>query len=161
MKLHWLLVCLPSVLGFVAVRSAPPMRTLPMAYPPGGPIPPGGGVAIDPGVKLVLCILIDFVGIATFAAPGVGELADVGWAPISALLVNYLFGNGVFTTLALVEELLPGFDIIPTATIAWAFEQYSNNDGPPDDFEKEKRTATNNTKSRDDIRDGAIDVTTV
>jgi hypothetical protein len=36
--------------------------------------------------------------------------------------VNYLFGNGIFTVLAFVEELSPGFDIIPTATIAWFVE---------------------------------------
>ena len=77
---------------------------------------------MDPGLKLLVCILIDLVGVASFAAPGVGEATDVAWAPISALLVNYLFGNGIFTALALVEELLPGFDIVPTATIAWFVE---------------------------------------
>lgn len=80
---------------------------------------------MDPGVKLALCLLIDLIGMASFAAPGVGEAADIGWAPVSALLVNYLFGNGVFTSLALFEELLPGFDIIPTATIAWTLEYFS------------------------------------
>jgi hypothetical protein len=84
--------------------------------------PSPSGANIDPGTKLLLCILIDLFGVASFAAPGVGEVADIGWAPISALLVNYLFGNGIFTALALVEELSPGFDIIPTATIAWFIE---------------------------------------
>lgn len=77
---------------------------------------------MDPSLKLLVCILIDFIGVASFAAPGLGEATDVGWAPVSALLVNYLFGNGVFTALALVEELSPGFDFIPTATLAWFFE---------------------------------------
>lgn len=86
---------------------------------------PDGGNGVndmDPGLKLLICILIDLIGVASFAAPGLGEATDIGWAPISAFLVNYLFGNGVFTALALVEELLPGFDIIPTATIAWFVE---------------------------------------
>ena len=86
----------------------------------------GGAGNMDPGLKLLVCILIDFIGVASFAAPGLGEATDVGWAPISALLVNYLFGNGVFTALALVEELSPGFDFIPTATIAWFFENGNN-----------------------------------
>lgn len=162
-RLPWVLVSwlVPSIFGFVAPKSALPMRTVPMAFPPGGPpTPPGGGVAMDPGLKLALCVLIDFVGIASFAAPGVGEVADAGWAPVSALLVNYLFGNGVFTTLALVEELLPGFDIIPTATIAWVFEQYSNNDGPPEDFDK-RTTNTSTPPPRESMREDAIDVTTV
>lgn len=82
--------------------------------------PPAGDM--DPSLKLLVCILIDFIGISSFAAPGLGEATDVGWAPISALLINYLFGNGVFTALALVEELSPGLDFIPTATIAWFLE---------------------------------------
>jgi len=89
---------------------------------------PGKGLNMDPSAKLLLCILIDLIGVVSFAAPGVGETTDVVWAAISALLVNYLFGNGVFTALALVEELLPGFDIIPTATIAWFVE---NGNRPP------------------------------
>ena len=86
---------------------------------------------MDPGLKLILCILIDFVGVASFAAPGLGEATDVAWAPISAVLVNYLFGNGVFTALAFVEELLPGFDIVPTATIAWFVENGNRVDATP------------------------------
>uniref|UniRef100_A0A6U9ZMF8 Uncharacterized protein n=1 Tax=Pseudo-nitzschia australis TaxID=44445 RepID=A0A6U9ZMF8_9STRA len=92
-----------------------------------------GGADMDPGLKLLVCILIDFIGVASFAAPGLGEATDVGWAPISAFLVNYLFGNGLFTALALVEELSPGFDFVPTATIAWFLEN-SNREaeaGPP------------------------------
>jgi len=82
----------------------------------------GGSTDMDPGLKLLVCILIDFIGVASFAAPGLGEATDFGWAPISAFLVNYLFGNGIFTALALVEEISPGLDFIPTATIAWFFE---------------------------------------
>ena len=81
-----------------------------------------GSSEIDPGLKLVICIMIDVIGVASFAAPGLGETTDVGWAPISALLVNYLFGNGVFTALALLEEISPGLDFIPTATLAWFVE---------------------------------------
>jgi len=44
------------------------------------------------------------------------------WAPISAILVQYLFGNGLLTSVSFLEELLPGTDIIPTATIAWILE---------------------------------------
>lgn len=82
----------------------------------------GGASDMDPGLKFLVCILIDFVGVASFAAPGLGEATDVGWAPISALIVNYLFGNGIFTALAFVEEISPGLDFIPTATLAWFFE---------------------------------------
>mmetsp|Transcript_14413 Transcript_14413/g.45432 ORF Transcript_14413/g.45432 Transcript_14413/m.45432 type:complete len:169 (+) Transcript_14413:3-509(+) len=167
--MFFLLFALPSVLGFHAARLAtigstsPRRQGTPLApiatsrtrdaivtlVAPGGG-PPSQVVKLDPGVKLLLCLVIDFIGMASFAAPGVGEAADLGWAPVSALLVNYLFGNGVFTSLALVEELLPGFDVIPTATIAWAIEYFSNSSGerPQED-----------TRDRPYL-DDAIDVTT-
>jgi hypothetical protein len=124
---------------------------------------PGGGANIDPSTKLLICILIDFIGIASFAAPGVGEVADIGWAPISAYLVNYLFGNGIFTALALVEELSPGFDIIPTATIAWFFENGNRMENqapattstPPMDNKQPSAAAASSpaTKRQDDVID--------
>ncbi|KAJ8599973.1 hypothetical protein CTAYLR_002875 [Chrysophaeum taylorii] len=101
---------------------------------------------MDPSLKLAVCVLIDIIGIASYAAPIAGEAADLGWAPISALLVNYLFGNGLITTVAFFEELLPGFDVIPTATIAW-FLEYS----AAGDAEKE-------VAERRELREDAIDV---
>jgi len=64
-------------------------------------------------------VAIDFVGTLSFVVPGVGEFADVVWAPVSAALVKALFGSTLFAGLNLAEELLPGLDFIPTATIAW------------------------------------------
>jgi hypothetical protein len=43
--------------------------------------------------KLVLSVLIDLIGMSSYALPGVGELGDLGWAPISALLIYKLYGN--------------------------------------------------------------------
>ena len=72
--------------------------------------------------KLGLSILIDLIGVATYLVPVVGEAGDLGWAPISAYLIFQLYGNGIISGLAFAEELLPGLDIIPTATIAWFLE---------------------------------------
>jgi hypothetical protein len=41
----------------------------------------------------VLSVLIDLIGMSSYALPGVGELGDLGWAPISALLIYKLYGN--------------------------------------------------------------------
>ena len=72
--------------------------------------------------KLAFSILIDLVGVLTYLVPVVGEAGDLGWAPISAYLIYQLYGNGVISGLAFAEEILPGLDIIPTATIAWFLE---------------------------------------
>lgn len=77
--------------------------------------------------SLAFCILMDLLGCASFAIPIVGELFDLVWAPVSALIYMKLFGfkkgflGGMFN---FVEELLPGLDIIPTFTITW-FMQYA------------------------------------
>lgn len=122
------------------------------AYPPGGPPPPGSygsyhhsqnthwliQLAHDLSgplqrmaqgsafVKLVLCIIIDLIGMCTYLVPMLGEMADAVWAPLQAWLVYYLFGhNLLFSSLAFFEEALPYTDIIPTACVGWVLENVS------------------------------------
>ena len=51
-----------------------------------------------------------------------GEAGDIAWAPLEAYILMQLFGSGAIATFGLIEEALPGFDIIPTACIAWSIE---------------------------------------
>ena len=46
-------------------------------------------------MKLLVSILIDLIGVITYAVPAIGEVGDVAWAPISALLIYNLYGNGL------------------------------------------------------------------
>ncbi len=90
---------------------------------------PANTVILEPKPmpSLAVCILMDVIGYASFAIPVLGEVIDLVWAPISALIYMKLFGfkkgflGGVFN---FVEELMPGMDIIPTFTITW-FMQYA------------------------------------
>ncbi|WP_062058011.1 hypothetical protein [Aquimarina longa] len=74
--------------------------------------------------KLGLSLLFDGLGMLTYVIPGILEFADVIWAPLAAWLMTKMYkGNvgkaaGVFT---LVEEALPGLDVIPTFTIMWVY----------------------------------------
>jgi hypothetical protein len=77
------------------------------------PLPPSAYLT------LVLCILIDFGGDASFLLPGIGEAEDAAWAPLSAFLLSNIFGSNVVTTLDFIKEALPGTDILPVAVIAW------------------------------------------
>lgn len=78
--------------------------------------------------SLVVCILLDLIGYATYALPGIGEFADIIWAPVSALIFFKLFGGwkgavgGVFN---FIEELMPGLDFIPSFTIMWLLKAFS------------------------------------
>ena len=72
--------------------------------------------------SLLFCILMDALGMLSFTIPGVGEFADVIWAPVSAIILAKTFGGskGVFGGIFnFIEEALPGTDIIPTFTIMW------------------------------------------
>ncbi|MFT4094752.1 MAG: hypothetical protein QM640_14065 [Niabella sp.] len=72
--------------------------------------------------SLLFCIIMDAIGMLSFTIPGVGEFADVIWAPVSAVILAKTFGGakGVFGgVFNFIEEILPGTDIIPTFTIMW------------------------------------------
>jgi hypothetical protein len=72
--------------------------------------------------SLLFCIIMDLIGCASYALPGIGEFADIFWAPVSGLIFFISFGGwkGAFGGLFnFAEELLPGTDFIPTFTIAW------------------------------------------
>ena len=68
---------------------------------------------------LWLCILLDLIGMLSYVVPGMGELIDAVWAPISAFLFSRLFGGIKGTILVFLEEILPFTDIIPTFTITY------------------------------------------
>ena len=75
--------------------------------------------------SLIFCILMDLIGYASYAIPGLGEFADIIWAPISGIIFYVTFGGwrGAFGGLFnFVEELLPGTDFIPSFTIMWFFQ---------------------------------------
>lgn len=78
--------------------------------------------------KLLLCIVIDTLGSANEAVPLVGELVDVVYAPIAALLLRQLFnGSNVVFLLEFAEEILPFTDVLPLATICWVVEAFFGN----------------------------------
>ena len=69
---------------------------------------------------------MDLIGYATYALPILGEFGDILWAPVSAFIFFMSFGGwkGTFGGLFnFVEELLPGFDFIPSFTIMWFWQR--------------------------------------
>ncbi|HYE55752.1 MAG TPA: hypothetical protein VD996_12955 [Chitinophagaceae bacterium] len=93
--------------------------------------------------SLISCILMDVLGYATYSLPLIGELADIIWAPISALIFFRMFGGwkGAFGGLFnFAEELLPGFDFIPTFTLTWIMQYFTSNN--KQEVEKQAGTVT-------------------
>jgi hypothetical protein len=87
--------------------------------------------------KLLLSLLIDAIGSASYLVPVVGEITDLGWAPVQMILLMALYetagandgsngssgGGGAdlewLKYVSFVEEILPFTDIVPTATLGW------------------------------------------
>ena len=114
----------------------------------------GGSSELTREGKLIVSILIDLIGMSTYLLPVAGEGADVGWAPVSAALIFWLYGSGIFAAAGFAEEILPGLDFVPTATIAWFLTQ---SDAGQRIGEKVTPEAAPKRKA-EDLRDGAIDV---
>lgn len=78
--------------------------------------------------SLLLCIVMDLTGCASYLLPGVGEFFDIIWAPVSAFIFYKLFGGwkgamgGMFN---FIEEIFPGLDFIPSFTIMWIMKSIS------------------------------------
>lgn len=76
--------------------------------------------------SLLICLLMDLIGYASYAVPVLGEFGDLLWAPISAIIFYRMFGGwkGAFGGLFnFVEEILPGLDFIPSFTIMWIWQR--------------------------------------
>jgi hypothetical protein len=43
--------------------------------------------------KLILSLAVDFVGMSSYIVPGAGQISDIGWAPLSALIIHHLYNN--------------------------------------------------------------------
>ena len=77
--------------------------------------------------SLILCVIMDLIGYATYSVPVLGELGDILWAPISAIIFFRMFGGwkgafgGVFN---FIEEILPGMDFIPSFTMMWLWQSF-------------------------------------
>lgn len=78
----------------------------------------------DKSQKLMLSILLDLVGMATFLIPVLGEIGDLFWAPIAAYMMAKMYKGlsgkmaGVMT---FFEEIIPFTDFIPSFTLMWIY----------------------------------------
>ncbi|MFG0592841.1 hypothetical protein ACF8C4_17140 [Myroides odoratimimus] len=77
--------------------------------------------------QLFIGIFMDLIGYLSYAIPGIGEIADLVWAPVSAYILAKMYPGKVGKVAAVVnfiEELSPGLDFIPTYTITWFYTYF-------------------------------------
>ncbi len=81
----------------------------------------------DKKLMLILSLLFDGIGMATFLIPFLGEALDVIWAPISGVLILIMYKGShgkIAAAIGVFEELFPGLDFIPTFTLTWFYHFY-------------------------------------
>ncbi len=74
--------------------------------------------------KLVAGLIFDAIGYLSFAIPGIGEFTDVVWAPLAGWLMTRMYKGRkgqIAGAIAVIEEALPGLDIIPSFTLMWIY----------------------------------------
>ncbi len=76
--------------------------------------------------SLAFCIIMDVLGYATYAVPGLGELGDIVFAPISAIVFYFVFGSWRGALFNFTEEIIPGTDFIPSFTIMWVIRYFTS-----------------------------------
>lgn len=72
--------------------------------------------------NIILCVMMDLLGMVTYFFPALGEFVDIAWAPISGYIFFKMFGGRlgmIGSVLNFLEEIIPFTDIIPSFTIAW------------------------------------------
>jgi hypothetical protein len=87
--------------------------------------------------SLMFCIIMDMIGYASYAIPFLGEISDIFWAPLSAIIFFLSFGGwkGALGGIGnLIEEILPGTDFIPSFTIMWFIQGYRKKINSPTRF---------------------------
>ncbi|PXF49528.1 hypothetical protein BWQ96_00598 [Gracilariopsis chorda] len=83
-----------------------------------------GGESAKRWQKLAICLAIDLAGAGSLSFPFIGDVLDVFYAPLSAVMVHALFASPLWAATAFAEEILPATDAFPTATIAWVAENH-------------------------------------
>ena len=75
-------------------------------------------------IKLILSLLFDGIGLLSYTIPFLGEGIDIIWAPISGILLVYMYKGTIGKVagiLGFIEELIPMLDFIPTFTLTWLY----------------------------------------
>ena len=73
---------------------------------------------------LILGLVLDGIGILSFVIPGIGEFSDVIWAPLAGWLMTRMYRGKtgqIAGVVAFLEELIPGFDFVPSFTLMWLY----------------------------------------
>ncbi|MFP2994867.1 hypothetical protein ABN763_03105 [Spongiivirga sp. MCCC 1A20706] len=75
---------------------------------------------------LLLGLAIDGIGLlsSSWVFPVIGDFTDIVWAPLTGYLMIKMYKGRtgkIAGTVSVIEELLPGLDVVPTFTLTWLY----------------------------------------
>ncbi|WP_136666473.1 hypothetical protein [Flavobacterium sp. H122] len=79
--------------------------------------------------KLIVGLLFDVIGMMSYGIPVIAEITDIVWAPIAGFAMTMMYKGTVGKVagvIAIIEELVPGLDFIPSFTLTWLYELYQD-----------------------------------
>lgn len=81
--------------------------------------------------QFIFSIILDLIGMLSILFPGFGEITDIVWAPLSAVILYFMYKKkkvlpAVF--IEFLEELFPFSDFIPTFTLTWLYVNFIKKD---------------------------------
>ena len=77
--------------------------------------------------KLILGLVFDAIGMLSYSIPVFAEITDIVWAPIAGFAMTMMYKGTVGKVagvIAIIEELVPGLDFIPSFTLTWLYQLY-------------------------------------
>ena len=81
-------------------------------------------------IHLIISILIDALGMASYILPLIGEFIDIFYAPIAGIIIFLMYRRdikvGIIGALFGTAEELFIADLIPTATLVWLYTYIVN-----------------------------------
>lgn len=74
--------------------------------------------------KLIVSLVIDFIGSSSYLLPFVGEAFDLAWAPIQTIFIMALYDESMpsLKYISFMEEILPFTDVLPSGMLGWVRE---------------------------------------
>jgi hypothetical protein len=71
--------------------------------------------------RLVVSLIIDFIGSSSYLVPVVGESFDLAWAPIQTILIMARYDECMpsLKYVSFLEEIIPFTDVLPSASLGW------------------------------------------
>ncbi len=81
--------------------------------------------------NLIISLILDIFGVASYFIPFLGEVGDLYYAPIYGAAIYWMYRQHkpaaiLGGAIGFIEEILPATDMMPTATLMWFYAYWKS-----------------------------------